>query len=389
VKQFLFSIFIYFFISTYVLSQEFDFRVDKGIIESEEIVEASGLAASRKNPGVLWTHNDSGGKSKVFAFDSLGKNLGHYLIAGIQNRDWEDIAVGPGSIEGKQYLYIGDIGDNSLTYTKKHIYRIPEPYVSVDQSPIDTILYNAERLVFQYPDGIHNSETLMIHPLSLDIYIVSKEKKTKVYKVSWPYEFYSLPTFNVDTLEIVTDLPFQNAVGGDISAGGDEILIKSKNAIYYWKNKDDQTVEEALLDTIKIVPYIKEPNGEAVCWAYDLSGYYTISEGFKPHLYFYSRILTNIVQEENRNYTIFRLEQNYPNPFNPSTTIKYSIPKQRDVTLKVYDLLGSEVLTLVNKLQFKGKYEVDFDGSDLTSGIYFYRLQAGDFVETKKMILMK
>ena len=122
-------IFICFCISTYVLAQEFGFRIDKGIIESEEIVEASGIAASRKNPGVLWTHNDSGGKSNLFAFDSTGKNLGHYLIAGIQKRDWEDIAVGPGSIECKKYLYIGDIGDNSLTYTKKYIYRIPEPYV--------------------------------------------------------------------------------------------------------------------------------------------------------------------------------------------------------------------------------------------------------------------
>ena len=79
----------------------------------------------------------------------------------------------------------------------------------------------------------------------------------------------------------------------------------------------------------------------------------------------------------------------YPNPFNPSTTIKYSIPKQSNVTLKVFDVLGSEVATLVNKEQPQGNYEVEFDGSELTSGIYFYRLQAGDFVETKKMILIK
>ena len=85
----------------------------------------------------------------------------------------------------------------------------------------------------------------------------------------------------------------------------------------------------------------------------------------------------------------FRLFNNYPNPFNPSTTIKYSIPKQGNITLKVFDVLGSEVMTLINNGQQQGIYEIEFDGSELTSGIYFYRLQAGEFVETKKMILLK
>jgi len=85
----------------------------------------------------------------------------------------------------------------------------------------------------------------------------------------------------------------------------------------------------------------------------------------------------------------FTIYQNYPNPFNPSTTIKYSIPKPSNVTLKVYDVLGSEIEALVQKIQTQGSYEVEFDGSELTSGIYFYRLRAGDYVETKKMIVLK
>jgi photosystem II stability/assembly factor-like uncharacterized protein len=83
------------------------------------------------------------------------------------------------------------------------------------------------------------------------------------------------------------------------------------------------------------------------------------------------------------------LSNNFPNPFNPSTTINYSIPKQSNVTLKLFDVLGRELFTLVNKEQRQGNYEVELDGSDLTSGIYFYRLQAGDFVETRKMLLIK
>ncbi len=85
----------------------------------------------------------------------------------------------------------------------------------------------------------------------------------------------------------------------------------------------------------------------------------------------------------------FVLYQNYPNPFNPSTVINYSIPKQSNVTLKVIDVLGKEVATLVNKQQKAGYYEVEWDVVNNSSGVYFYRIQAGDFVQTKKMVLMK
>jgi hypothetical protein len=85
----------------------------------------------------------------------------------------------------------------------------------------------------------------------------------------------------------------------------------------------------------------------------------------------------------------FKLEQNYPNPFNPSTVIRYQIPVNSDVTLKVYDLLGREVETLVNEFKPAGKYEVEFNANNLNSGIYFYNLEADNFRETKKMILLK
>lgn len=83
------------------------------------------------------------------------------------------------------------------------------------------------------------------------------------------------------------------------------------------------------------------------------------------------------------------LEQNYPNPFNPVTLIKYSIPKLSFVAIKVHDILGNEVATLINEEKPAGNYEVEFIATNLPTGIYFYRLQAGDFVETKKMLLLK
>ena len=85
----------------------------------------------------------------------------------------------------------------------------------------------------------------------------------------------------------------------------------------------------------------------------------------------------------------FILSQNYPNPFNPSTKISWQSPVGCWQTLKVYDVLGREVATLVNEYKPAGSYEVKFNGSKLSSTVYFYRLQAGEFVESKKMILMK
>ncbi len=85
----------------------------------------------------------------------------------------------------------------------------------------------------------------------------------------------------------------------------------------------------------------------------------------------------------------FELSQNYPNPFNPSTKIKYQIADSNPVSLKIYDVLGNEVTSLVNEVQPTGNYEVTFDASLLSSGTYFYKLQTGDFVEVKKMILLK
>jgi hypothetical protein len=85
----------------------------------------------------------------------------------------------------------------------------------------------------------------------------------------------------------------------------------------------------------------------------------------------------------------FNLYQSYPNPSNPSTIISYDLPQKEHVTLVIYDVLGRQVKNLVDNYQEPGKYKVTFNGSNLSSGIYFYRLQAGTFTETKKLVLMK
>ena len=102
-----------------------------------------------------------------------------------------------------------------------------------------------------------------------------------------------------------------------------------------------------------------------------------------------SEMITDVNQKATNLPTNFSIEQNYPNPFNPTTTINYSLPKASLVTIKVYDILGREVATLVNVQKVTGNYEVQFNAAKLASGVYFYRMQAGDFVETKKLLLLK
>jgi len=85
----------------------------------------------------------------------------------------------------------------------------------------------------------------------------------------------------------------------------------------------------------------------------------------------------------------FGLSQNYPNPFNPTTTIRYDVPKESHVAIKVYNILGQEVMTLVDDNKRPGRYAVMLDGARLASGIYIYRVKAGDFVESKKLVVIK
>ena len=100
-------------------------------------------------------------------------------------------------------------------------------------------------------------------------------------------------------------------------------------------------------------------------------------------------IPTSVENIENNVPTMFSLEQNYPNPYNPTTTIKYSVPRSCFVTIKIYDLLGKEISSIINENKSAGNYSVQYTAGKLANGVYFYRMHAGDFNETKKMLLIK
>jgi len=272
-----------------------EFFENMGIVLSKikdyRLEEISGIAASVKNPGHYWVHNDSGDDSNIFLIDTDGNTIVKVIIENITSRDWEDIAVGPGPVEGETYIYIAEIGDLDRKFKYKFLYRIEEP--EIDTLILKQSLTKSRNEVavfpFQYADGARDAEILMIDPDTKDLYVVTK-RETNVQIYTLPY-----PQSESDTLVLVKSdvtLPFRLTNGGDISADGSEILLKNLTSVYYWKRKPGETVIGAMSRKAVSLPYVKEPQGEAIGWLRNGSGYITVSErkdNITPLLYLYKR----------------------------------------------------------------------------------------------------
>lgn len=200
-------------------------------LENQSVKESSGIAASRRNTEILWTHNDSGDGPFIYAFDRQGRHRGVWRVTGAEAEDWEDMAIGPGPRPGRSYIYVGDIGDNSKKRDQITVFRVAEPPVS----PGDTTSTNenpkatetAEAIRLKYPDGKHDAETLLVHPVTADIYIVTKaiSAPARVYKLQAPWR-----SSGVLTLRYLGEFRFPNLfqgfiTGGDISPDGRRVIL--------------------------------------------------------------------------------------------------------------------------------------------------------------------
>lgn len=270
----------------FVVGVQFGPGASIGTVKSSLINEASGIAASKKNPGVYWVHNDSGDSARVYAMTSSGTHLGVYNLSGVTATDCEDIASGPGPTAGKQYVYLGDIGDNSAIRTSIRIYRVEEPLVSATQSPVTVTLTGVRTITLVYEDGPRDAETLMIDPVTGDLYIVSKrESLSRLYRASAA----DIATGSTVTLRFKGTLPFGWATGGDISPKGDEMIVRGYANASLWKRPPGSNLWDALKGTAYTVPFVAEPQGEAVGFAADGQGYYTVSEGLNQPIYYFPR----------------------------------------------------------------------------------------------------
>ncbi|TDQ16577.1 hypothetical protein DFQ04_2698 [Algoriphagus boseongensis] len=250
--------------------------------KSQKLEEISGMAFSHIHPNLIYVHTDSGGEPAVYLLDSLGNDLGKIELDKANNRDWEDIAVGPGP-GGKSYVYVGEIGDNAAVHSEIVIYRFEEP--SKIQEDMEV---KPEKVKLTFPGGPRDAETLMVDPRSGDIFIVSKrDEKNTLYCV--PRDAFSKGTA---VLEEFHQFTFSSSVAGDISQDGSKILIKNYFAVYYWERKSGETVDQALKRIPKRLPYVPEPQGEAIGFNPTGTSYFTISEKrykINPTLYRYPK----------------------------------------------------------------------------------------------------
>jgi len=250
----------------------------------KRLEEASGLAASAMHPGFLWTVNDNGNPPEVYLIDQHARIRMVCKLPNVRNRDWEDIAIGAGTQVGKSYVYVGDIGDNDAQYDFKLIYRFEEPVLSPDK---EIVITNYDTLVLRVPDGNRDAETILIDPLTHDLFIVTKrENNVGLYRCRYPF------AQDTSTMEKVSTLHLTSIVAGSISADGQEVLLKNYGKIFYWKKSDNESLPSLLAREPIELDYDREPQGEAITWAGDGSGFYTLSEkkGGGASLLVYRRI---------------------------------------------------------------------------------------------------
>lgn len=252
-----------------------------GKIESKDITESSGLTASRCQANVLWTHNDSGGGPFIFAIDTKGDSLGAWTVSGAKINDWEDMG-GFKNANGECFVYIGDIGNNSRVRGEFTIYRVREPITSDASSnkkdPLATA--PAESLRFSYPDFRHDAETMMVHPETGILYVMTKRISgaAAVYRIE--------PTFDGGTQQAkrladisVPAIPNGFLTGGSISPDGNRAVICDYFGAYELvlpagaKDFDEIWTEKA-----SIVSLGEREQGEAVSYSADGSSIFATSE---------------------------------------------------------------------------------------------------------------
>jgi hypothetical protein len=243
--------------------------------------EASGIADSHTMAGSLWVEQDGGNQSELILISQTGSFIKRIPVNNATNRDWEDMVISK-DVANKTWVYIADIGDNNEQETEYFIYRFEEP--AENSIAVDA----PEKISFKYPDGSHDAEAILVDAATRDIYIITKrDAVSKIYRLPFPQS-----TSSVISAEPAGSLAYNGVVSAAMSPDAKDIIIKTYTDIYYYKRQTGETIAATLQSAAVRLKYIMEPQGEAVCFKNDNSGFFTLSEkGLAPSvdLRFYKR----------------------------------------------------------------------------------------------------
>ena len=252
-----------------------------GRVESRELNEISGIAASRVNPDVVWLHND-GRTNQLFGVRTSGETM---AIASGPTRWWifEDIAMGPGPTPDQDYLYLGDIGDNDSR--RPQVRSLPNQNQSFNnRTSQNTFPHKSEDFRFTYPDGPVDAEALLVDPQNGDIYIVSKENNhARVFYASAAEMKPQMPILLTEVAKLKVD----NISAGDISRDGRWILFRNEKEGWLWSRDPLRESEKHFLRRPPPkYPYVRNPKLKMVRQLLSSRryGYFTVSEGNRQPL---------------------------------------------------------------------------------------------------------
>ena len=246
-----------------------------GSVASQDLVEASGLTASRTTPSVLWSHNDSRGGARLHALGLDGSDLGSYDIPGAFALDWEDIGTGPGPDGTGSYHYVGDIGDNfGIRDGLVTVFRVED----VSPDALDGAFPASETIVYLMPDGPFDAEALFVDPVEPALYIVTKSR-SEAFVFKGPL----VPTTTEPhVMELQTILFLDAEVSAaDITPDGGLIAFRGYRTVWMWTRGAGEPIADALGRTPCEAPSPEEVQGESIAFDSQL-GYYTVSEGENP-----------------------------------------------------------------------------------------------------------
>lgn len=244
-------------------------------LANPDIDESSGLAASRANPGVFWTHNDSGDPPRIFAFNANGEDLAAFDIEGAIHRDWEDMAAF--ALGRKNYLLLADVGDNDAEREHCTLYLIEEPRLDPGKRSLRAKLRASLAIDFRYEDGPHNCEAVAVDPTSRLVLLLSKA-------IAFSCTAYALPLpERVGRDEVLVARPIARlrvpiVTGMDISPDGRRAIVLTYGHAYEYTRGADENWGAAFARAPRNVLVPARRQGEAICYGSDGLTLYLTSE---------------------------------------------------------------------------------------------------------------